>query len=94
MENEIVIELERLILEKYKNANEIFSLDLMRQLNMRTYQKWIHELKPVAIQNAQKKKLDKQSKLEKSIEEKKVEKQLARQCGHETGWHPHIRSIT
>lgn len=69
MENEIVIELERLILEKYKNANEIFSLDLMRQLNMRTYQKWIHELKPVAIQIAQQKKLDKQAKLEKSIEE-------------------------
>ena len=69
MENEIVIELERLILEKYKNANEIFSLDLMRQLNMRTYQKWIHELKPGAIQIAQQKKLDKQAKLEKSIEE-------------------------
>jgi len=67
----LILEIDRLVLEKYKESKEVFSLEFIKLSNRHKYQLWVEEVTPQAIKLVEQREQEKKENEEKLKEERK-----------------------
>ena len=71
----LILEIDRLILEKNKESKEVFSLEFIKLSNMHKYQSWLAEVTPEAARNIEQREQEEKEKEEKELLQRKEEKE-------------------